>query len=351
MAKSLVDLRAAAKNLLDDGVPAAAHQAAKTACEVSFREETRRIFVDVVQARFIAAGQRPSPRPVFRKVHGVAKGTLRIDLALHERYRYGLFAQREFTAWVRFSSDTSPDAPDSSNATIGIGIKLFGVHGETLDSDDPDSGTADLLMQNHDRFFVDTGRDFCAFSDAAVFGDFDAYLAANPETKAVLDEMAKPETSVLAATYWSVLPYACGPEAIVKYRLRPVKAPNGSLAAEGDPHFLRTDVERHLLGGEASFELALQPFSTDDETPVDAATRRWPTPFQAIGALTLAQQDLKATGQAAYGDNLSFNPWRTPDANRPLGSIADARQVSYRSAAYMRRTTNGVPAVEPGRPR
>lgn len=348
MPRSFVDLRA---DLADSRpVSRSVVDALPAACRASFREETRRIFVDIVQRHFIATGQKPAPRPVFRKLHGVVRGILRIDPDLPERFRHGLLAQREFPAWIRFSSDTAPVTPDSANATLGIGIKLFGVDGETLDADDPDAGTADLLMQNHDRFFVDTGADFCAFSHAAVFGDFDAYLAAHPETRRVLDEMAKPEASVLAATYWSVLPYACGPEAIVKYRLRPIgEAADAAPAA--DPNGLAVDLARRLRDREAAFELAVQPFSNDTETPLDAATRRWPTPFQRIGWLTIARQDVAAAGQAAYGDNLSIHPWRTPEANRPLGSISDARRIAYRSAAHLRRTANGVPAVEPTRPR
>ncbi|MBP2470652.1 catalase [Sinorhizobium meliloti] len=355
MARSLTELHADMKALLTNKQSTASQQnetsQSNPRCELSFREETRRVFVDVVQKHFIDAGERPAPRPVFRKVHGVARASLRMSSAIPDRFRHGLFAHSEFAAWVRFSSDTAPNTPDSANSTLGIGIKLFGVHGDTLDADDPDAGTADLVMQNHDRFFVDTGQDFCAFSEAAVFGDIEAYLAAHPETKVVLDEMAKPEASVLTATYWSVLPYACGPEAIVKYRLRPLDAPKQTPAAGSDPNFLKVDLAQHLSSGEAVFEFAVQGFSMESETPIDAATRRWPTPFDAIGTLTIEQQDINRIGQSIYGDNISIHPWRTPEANRPLGSIADSRRITYRSSAYLRRNTNGVPTVEPRSPR
>ncbi|TIS45798.1 MAG: hypothetical protein E5W96_29365 [Mesorhizobium sp.] len=350
MVRSLIALGSDKEMTLSEGQSGPQPGIPATSCAASFREETRRLFVDVVQRHFLASGIRPAPRPVFRKVHGVAKATLRIDQGIPERFRQGLFSYRELVAWVRFSSDTSPDTPDASRSTIGIGIKLFGLRCETLDADDPDAGTADLLMQNHDRFFVDTGQDFCEFSHAAVNGNFDAYLAEHPETKVVLDEMAKPESSVLTATYWSVLPYACGPEAIVKYRLRPMLA--SSQATPGaDPNFLKVDLANRLSSSEAAFEFAIQPFSTDTETPVDAAIRRWPTAFVPIGSLVFERQDVNRAGQELYGDNLSINPWRTPLDNRPLGSIADSRRITYRSSAYVRRTANGVAAVEPRRPR
>lgn len=324
--------------------------AAENACSRAFVEETRRLFVDVVQQSIIASGRRPAPRPVFRKVHGIARGSLRIDADLPDRFRHGIFAGVGYSAWIRFSSDTAPETPDSARSTLGIGIKLFHVSGASLDDDDPEAGTADLLMQNHDRFFVADGRDFCAFSHAAVLGDFDAWLGEHPETREVLAEMEKLETSVLGASYWSVLPYGCGPEAMVKYRLVPLGHVAGD--APGDaPDFLKADLARRLAKGSARFELALQPFTSEMETPLDGATTRWPTSFQRVGELVVNQQDVTAPGQEAYGDNLSFHPWRVPPANRPLGSVAESRQVTYRSAAHLRRTVNGVPTTEPGRPR
>lgn len=76
-------------------------------CETSFREETRCIFVDVVQNHFLDAGERPAPRPVFRKVHGVAGATLRMSLAIPDRFRHGLFVRREFAgaALQRYCSE------------------------------------------------------------------------------------------------------------------------------------------------------------------------------------------------------------------------------------------------------
>lgn len=331
--------------------PAARSSALADACAVAFEEESRRLFVDVVQRQLIAAGGGSAPRPVFRKAHGVAFGTLRIDPGLPDRYRHGLLALREMPAWVRFSSDAAPTTSDGAGSTLGIGIKLFYVGGPSLDEDDPASGTADLLMQNHDRFFVATGQEFCAFSHAAVLGNLDAWLADHPETAEVLAEMVKREPSVLGATYWSVLPYACGPEAKIKYRLTPLDHVAADPAPPDESDFLRQDLARRLAAAVARFELAVQPFTTNDETPLDLATVRWPTPFQRVGELVLARQDVDAPGQATYGENLSLRPWRTMPQNRPLGSIAASRQLTYRSAANLRRSVNGVPTPEPNRPR
>ncbi|HEU5321712.1 MAG TPA: LodA/GoxA family CTQ-dependent oxidase, partial [Methylomirabilota bacterium] len=62
-------------------------------------------------------------------------------------------------------------------------------------------------------------------------------------------------------------------------------------------------------------------------------------------------QDVTARGQAAYGETLSFDPWRTPEAHAPVGSVAEARRVVYQASAALRRHVNGEPVGEPAEPR
>src|SRR4051794_18264284 len=149
------------------------------------------MFVDVIMGQRIAAGQDPALRPVFLKPHGVAGATFTVRPDLPEELRVGIFAGTAYRAWVRFSSDTVPTAPDLKT-TCGIAIKLFGVDGPKLLTPDEDAPTHDLLAQNHDVFFVDTARDMCEFTKAGVVdGDYGPYLAAHPTTARILDEMSK----------------------------------------------------------------------------------------------------------------------------------------------------------------
>jgi hypothetical protein len=315
------------------------------------------MFVDLGMGRRVSAGQDPVLRPVFLKPHGVARGMFTIRPDLPEKLRVGLFRHKAFTAWVRFSSDMLPNQPDL-RTTVGIGVKLFGVPGPKLFGPETSATTHDLVLQNHDVFFVDTARDMCEFTYAGVVqGDYGPYLAAHPKTQHILDDMAKVVASVLTMEYWSVLPYTFGPDQYAKYKLTPLvgagdKTPTN--VPNEDPSYLHADLRQRLLTADASFVFSIQLRTDADHMPLDQATVRWnesasqPVP---VATLTLPRQDIDARGQAAYGENLSFAPWHTLPEHAPVGSIAQARKVVYQAAAELRRDINGIPVSEPEAPR
>ena len=318
------------------------------ACQIEPIEQTRYLFVDEFQLVRIQRGEKPAERAVFRKQHGVAKSKLSVLPSCPAEFRAGLWAGGPYTCWMRWSSDTPPSTPDHDNSTLGLAIKLFGVAGRTLATDDPLATNADLLFQNSDIFFVDNVHEMCAISQ-----DGDAYEATHKRSAIILQEMAKAEASVLTATFSSTLPYALG-DAIVKYRLvnAPPTDPSGSPGAT--PNYLAEDLKRRLQGGPAAYLLEAQRFVDQSVTPIDRATVRWDetiAPFVTIARLDIDAQDIDAPGQAAYGESLAFSPWRTLHENRPLGSIADARRVAYPSSAALRRSLNGQPMQEPKTPR
>lgn len=310
------------------------------------------MFVDVTMGRRLARGQSPARRPVFLKPHGAARAEFVVRPDLPPDLRVGLFADgRSYPAWIRISSDTVPTLPDLKT-TLGIGIKLFGVGGDKLVGNPADE-TFDLVLQNHDVFFVDTASDMCAFTKATFEGREDEYLATHPVTNAVLKEMRKVVESALTTPYWSVLPYAFGPGRFVKYKLEPETAPD-SIVAQGDPNYLSVDLNCLLRAGEARFRFLVQFQTSEADMPLDQATVRWSEeaskPVQ-VATLVIAKQDINARGQSEYGDNLAINPWRVSDVHAPQGSIANARRAVYAASAGLRRSVNGVPDGEPLHPR
>jgi hypothetical protein len=328
--------------------PADAQPPHPAACHIEPIEQTRYLFIDQFQLVRIQNGEKPAERAVFRKQHGVAKAKLSVIDSCPAEFRVGLWAGGPYVTWARWSSDTPPTTPDSNDSTLGLAVKLFGVPGRTLATDDPLATNADLLFQNSDIFFVDNVQEMCAISQ-----DDAAFEANHKRSSLILDEMKKQESSVLTARFSSTLPYALG-DAIVKYRLvaAPPTGPAGS--AGSTPNYLAEDLKRRLQAGAAAYLLEVQRFVDQSVTPIDRATVRWEekiAPFVTIARIDFPAQDIDTPGQAAYGESLAFSPWRTLHENRPLGSIADARRIAYPASAAVRRSRNGQPMQEPKDPR
>lgn len=312
-------------------------------------EDIRASFIDKFQKVRIARGEKPAERAVFRKQHGVAKGKLTVAETCPDKLRVGLWAQGPFDVWMRWSSDAPPSTPDQKNNTLGFALKLFGVAGPTLATDNPLATTADLIFQNSDVFFVDNARDMAAISSDQ---EGDAFNAVHKRSQLILDQMAKLEKSLASARWSSTLPYALG-DAIVKYRMIAAQ-PVVDVDPGASPNYLAEDIKRRLAGGAISFSIEAQLFVDDSVTPIDRATERWEekiAPFVPVARLDIPAQDIDQPGQAAYGEGLAFSTWRTLYENRPLGSIADARRIAYSASAAVRRSLNGQSMQEPDKPR
>lgn len=304
------------------------------------------MFVDLIQRQRIERGQRPALRTVFLKQHGVCYASLQAVKDLRDDLKVGVFADGDKRpCWIRLSSDTQPTSPDL-HTTMGIGIKVFDVPGPKLFGA---GDTADFILQNHDVFFIDDATEFAAFTKAGVIdGNYPKYLRNHPKTAKILDEMAKPEASCLTASYWGLLPHKFGNGKFVKYKLEPVGAQPGE--PFDDANYLGIDLGGRLRRGEARFQFQVQ-LRTDPETmPLDKATVKWKSPWIHIADLVIPRQDIEQRGQAGYGENLSFNIWRTPPDQQPQGSIAEARRRVYEGSADQRRQANGVTLTEPGEP-
>ena len=320
-------------------------------CEGQSTERLIEMFVRMTQEKRIRLGQTPAERSVFRKLHGVAYGRFEVSRDMDPQLRVGLFAHDSLDAWMRFSSDTLPTSPDLGS-TLGIGIKLFGV-GDSEGPGEPTS-TADFVMQNFERFFVQDAKEMCEFTYAGVVqGDYPGYLAKHPETQDVLDAMSKVEGSVLTTTYWAILPFALGNE-IVKYKLEPETEPQNVPNDARD--YLAVDMANRLAERDYRFRFLIQRRTNSATMPLDRAMDVWPeseSPFVQVATLILPRQNIRERGQSDYGQGLAFNIWRTPQVNAPSdeSSIAAARKAVYLAGAAARRRANGQSPHDATEPR
>ncbi len=128
-----------------------------------------------------------------------------------------------------------------------------------------------------------------------------------------------------------------------------------------DRHFanrnlLRVAMARFLAHRDATFELWVQPYTDDERTPIDDASRPWRPRRTGFPVATLriprqafwpeagmTQELANATNRmVALGENMSFNPWHGLDDHTPLGRINEVRRWIYRDISAFRRRENHV---------
>ncbi len=321
------------------------------------------MFVDMTAKRRVEVlGQCPARRPVFLRTHGNIKGEIAFKSDIPEELQHGIFANpgAKHPVYVRYSSDLADGRPDWMS-TIGIGIKIFDMPGAKVVSDDG-ANTADLLLQNVPFFFVDTAKQMCEFTKASFEGWSDEWIQrVAPATNTLLDDMAKPIRSVLATDLWSVVPFRLGPSHC-KYKLVPATSTFAGDPEIEDPNFLGEDLAARLSKGPATLDILVQKRPdpnelgqayVDEHFPLDRATVVWnedeAVPVH-VATIKLPKQDIEKPEQEIYGDWLAFNIGRVPEANAPVGSIAEARMTVYQASADYRRSQNGQPEKEPKKP-
>ncbi|PKH20899.1 hypothetical protein CIG19_17065 [Enterobacterales bacterium CwR94] len=320
-------------------------------------EGIRRMFVDVVQRNHIVdEKQTPAKRAAFIKQHGSAYGTFQVDEQLASQYQVGIFQPgASYEAWVRYSSDVPDEKPDK-NTTVGLGIKLFGVPGEKMLEEDVHSSTLDFILQNTEVFFAADAEEMYAFKSAALAGELPAFLETHPETAAILKAMEERTVeSVLTEPLWSCVPYQFGEGNYCKFKVDSASVADPMNPVDQDAaNYLGRDLKERLSQGEVRLNFYVQLRNNPETQSIESARSLWKedeaVPVK-VATLILPQQTVEARGQGAYGETLSYNIWRTLPEMIPLGSIAEARKVVYRSSAQTRRDTNGQSTGEPVRPR
>lgn len=320
------------------------------------------MFVDQVQKMRVEQGQCPVRRPVFLRTHGILKGTMTILDNIPDALKKGMWNQAgEHPVYARYSSDLNDGRPDWKS-TIGCGIKMFDIPGKKVVSDNG-AGTADLLFQNVPFFFADNAEDFCSFTKASLEGWGDEWIQDNaPNTTELLNAMEKPIRSVLETPLWSVVPFQLGKDQYCKYILKPATSTFSENPNIEDPNFMGKELAGRLAAGYATVDIYIQPRPSakeqgqayiDAHFPLDKATVTWDEQMAKpikVATIKFPKQDISHPETEVYGDWLAFNIGRVPAANKPVGSIAEARMKVYKASADYRRKKNDQPVSEPTAP-
>jgi Catalase len=304
-------------------------------------------------------------RPVLRgqhpKTHGCVKAELIVGDDVPRDLARGIFSRpRTYDAWVRFSSSALHPKPDYDRDAHGAALKVMGVSGPRAYNTAP-SDTQDFLFVNDPVFFCRDALEYADFAETVERGEGGSKLRAVARTSAfflgpnrrtfrprqlanLARVVSRKVDNPLDIRYWSQTPYLLGTRP-VKYSLKPVPGPPVDGAAKDGAQRLAEALARTLRFRDARFELQAQRWIDEATTPVEDPTVRWDesvSPFMKVATVHIPSQDAATQERFNDGEVLSFTPWHSLEAHKPLGGINRARQAAYDASAALRERHNGV---------
>jgi hypothetical protein len=336
-------------------------------------EELARQIVGAMERanRQVAAKHRHGLRDAHAKSHGVLAGDLRIEPDLPEHLAQGLFAApRSYPVIVRFSTSPGDLRSDRVPVQRGLAIKVIGVDGPRAIDDG--ATTQDFLLVNHPTLPFGTIGEYAKLqkllerqprqSDLKQrVTRLGARVAARVLARLgrplppVIEGLATANNHILGETFHSMAALRYG-DHVAKISAAPRSADVRALIGRpvdrrAGNSALRDLVTDFFTRHSAEYELRAQLCVDADRMPIEDASVLWPeelSPHHRVAVLHLPAQDPYSDARRRYADDvLSFSPWHTLEAHRPLGSIMRSRRVAYPRSSDFRHTVNGVPEREP----
>jgi hypothetical protein len=277
-------------------------------------------------------------RALHRKQLSAAQGELEVLPDLPAFARHGIFAKPgRFEVRLRLSNGGMDRVPDRTPDIRGFAFKVLGVKGGSALNNGP-AKSQDFTLINQEVFGFASSEEFVTFVLAAADGNGSllkhlirryGLLGGPARLVKLFKTVGKPFGGFATEALYSAAPMACGPYA-VRVRLVP-DAANG-VATPGASADWGADFAARLAHQPLQWDLQLQPFVSESETPIEDASVNWSSPYTTVARLKLPLQDSASpTGQTllAQVEAEVFDPWQALAAHRPLGDVQRARKVVY----------------------
>ncbi|HTH44138.1 MAG TPA: catalase family protein [Oxalicibacterium sp.] len=308
-------------------------------------------------ARLKAKIIRDNPIGIMRrdahpKMHGVVKAEFIVEPNLPASLRVGIFSQpHTYQAWIRYSNQEAAIQDDAARDIRGMAIKLMGVPGDKLLEAQRDEQTQDFILISTNVFVTKNVAEFDWLIRAMTGSLWQKIVFFATHWRVIwnLFISMKIFANPLRMRYWSTTPYLFGDTA-VKYSAIPHVTDRGPIPADAGPDFLRRAMVQQLSGGEAWFDFTVQLQTDAASMPIEDPGKAWKetqSPFRKVATIRILQQQFDSEAQRSFGENLSFTPWHSLPAHRPLGGINRARRIVYDVISTFRHEYNRVARREP----
>lgn len=307
-------------------------------------EFTRRTYTD----------HPPALRAGNTKTYGAVRASFEVVSGLPAHLRHGVLAEeRTYPAWVRFAGPGPVAPPDIRDAGImSIGIKLMGVPGPKLLDDErltqdftgitaPTFTTPNLIENLRLQQHIGRGTPALYF-----LGPRHAHLL-----DAVMQgAYAKTQSSPLQEWYYSCTPSLLGEGQAIKYAVQPVSVPRRRPPRHFTDDYLEAAMADILRTHDVTFDFLVQIQTDPHAMPIEDASVIWPvrlSPWIRVARILVPSQEFDSPAQMTFAEQLSYNPWHSIVAHRPLGNQNRARRPIYEELSKLRHDMNGWPRVEP----
>lgn len=347
LAVSMIALAGCASALFAAGTPQAAtdwKEFVSPGEDAAFKGMAREI--NGLQDAAAAETSTSVNRGFHAKTHTVVRAELRVTDTLPEPFRQGIFAKATtYKTWVRMSNGQGVAQADRKPDVRGFAVKVLDVPGEPLTRG---IRSFDMLCINHEAQPTRDINQFMAlvratgnpitlpFKLAKAVG----IIESGRILKWAATHLGARVQSMATTEFYSAVPMACGKYAM-KVRIAPQNP--ASTAAASDENYLRNDMVARLAKGDLKFDLMVQFYTDEINTPIEDASKPWTSPWQKAAELVITQRDLNSASAKAdeeQGNALLWNPWNAPVEHRPLGSIMRARRVVYPASGQHRAATH-----------
>lgn len=301
--------------------------------------------LDADQTSYVARG-------AHSKAHACVKAYFHINENIDKKLQHGLFSLpgQSYKAWIRFSNGKGgmKGNYDTNKDAHGMAVKIINIYENGLEKKTEESETQEFLMHDSPVFFAANMNDYNQFLES---DDKILYFVEgiNPfkwhlrELIHALNTLKPPPVSPLKTQYFSNTAYKLGPHNI-KFSARSCCLQEIISSDEkSDPDFLQKEMAEELTTGEGCFDFMVQLQDPDKYMPIEDPSIEWresESPFIPVAKIIIPSQAFNNLEQRDFCENLSFSPWNSLEAHRPIGELNRIRKEVYQASSQYRHTQN-----------
>lgn len=130
----------------------------------------------------------------------------------------------------------------------------------------------------------------------------------------------------------------------MKMKFKTCKTIKDSIPSNPGADFLGERLASYLANEEGCFDFYIQPNEDSQKNNIEDAMIEWDSqksPFLKVGQMRIKKQTgFRSKDRMEACENMSFNPWRAPEVNRPLGGVNRIRLKVYLDQFKLRQEYN-----------